>query len=79
MTRFYRYEMWIFPKNRKEGVNRNLTIKFTDGPNGFPEKFLDFGFYKAEAVGTLVNKSVIPSGFFSYTTRLSFKEEFQLC
>ena len=80
MIRFYRYETWIFPKNRKECVNRNLIIKFTEKrPNGVPEKFLNFGFYKAEAVGSLMNKSVIPSGFFSNTTRLSFKKEFQIC
>ena len=50
-----------------------MIIKFTEKrPNGAPEKFLNLGFYKAEAVGTLMNKSVIPSGFFSYMTRLSF-------
>ena len=49
-----------------------MIIKFTEKrPNGVPEKFLNVGFYKAEAVGTLMNKSIIPSGFFSYTTSLS--------
>ena len=50
-----------------------MIIKFTEKrPNGVPEKFLNLGFYKAEAVGTLMNKSVVRIGFHSYTTHLSF-------